>query len=78
MSATRQFVLYCAEAVCELTNARRAASRPVVMPPPMFVVCEICGKKFSKHSLGIHQKQCIKKAEASMVRAHSNSGHGER
>lgn len=37
------------------------------MPPPVFVVCEICGKKFSKRSLGIHQKQCLKKAESSMV-----------
>ncbi len=39
------------------------------MPPPVFVVCEICGKKFSKRSLGIHQKQCLKKAESSMVSA---------
>ncbi|KAA0157878.1 hypothetical protein FNF31_05691 [Cafeteria roenbergensis] len=37
------------------------------MPPPVFVVCEICGKKFSKRSLGIHQKQCLKKAESSMT-----------
>lgn len=48
------------------TLAARQTGAPI-MPPPMFVVCEICGKKFSKHSLGIHQKQCIKKAEASMV-----------
>ena len=35
------------------------------MPPPSTVVCEICGGKFSKHSLLIHQKQCATKRELS-------------
>jgi hypothetical protein len=35
------------------------------MPPPAFVVCELCHKKFGKHSLAIHMKQCIEKREAS-------------
>ena len=35
------------------------------MPPPSTVVCELCGGKFSKHSLVIHQKQCMVKRELS-------------
>lgn len=35
------------------------------MPPPQAIICEICGGKFSKHSLLIHQKQCAVKREAS-------------
>jgi hypothetical protein len=35
------------------------------MPPPSTVVCELCGGKFSKHSLVIHQKQCVVKRELS-------------
>ena len=37
------------------------------MPPPQSVVCEICGGKYSKHSLIIHQRQCVVKREASTV-----------
>jgi hypothetical protein len=35
------------------------------MPPPAAVVCELCGGKFSKHSLPIHQKACVVKRELS-------------
>lgn len=35
------------------------------MPPPLAIICEICGGKFSKHSLVIHQKACVAKREAS-------------
>ena len=35
------------------------------MPPPSTVVCELCGGKYSKHSLIIHQKQCVVKRELS-------------
>lgn len=35
------------------------------MPPPSAVICEICGGKYSKHSLAIHQKACVKKREES-------------
>ena len=35
------------------------------MPPPSTVVCELCGGKFSKHSLIIHQKACVVKREQS-------------
>ena len=35
------------------------------MPPPQSIVCEICGGKFSKHSLVIHQRQCVEKREKS-------------
>lgn len=37
----------------------------VEMPPPSVAICEICGGKFSKHSLAIHQKACVKKREES-------------
>jgi len=35
------------------------------MPPPIAVICEICGGKFSRHSLAIHQKACVVKREQS-------------
>ena len=35
------------------------------MPPPAFVLCELCHKKFGKSSIAIHMKQCIAKREAS-------------
>lgn len=35
------------------------------MNRPVTIVCEICGGKFSRHSLLIHQKQCVKKRELS-------------
>jgi hypothetical protein len=35
------------------------------MPPPSFVLCDLCHQKFSKHSLPIHLKACVAKREAS-------------
>ena len=35
------------------------------MPPPAFVVCELCHKQFGKTSIGIHMKACVAKREAS-------------
>jgi hypothetical protein len=35
------------------------------MPPPAPVLCPLCNGKFTKHSVDIHLKACVKKREAS-------------
>ena len=36
---------------------------------PQMITCYLCGKQFSSHSLPIHEKQCLKKHEASKAKA---------
>lgn len=64
--------LRCWQVFCSATNgllsdpfARLQHPLKRTMPPPSTVVCEICGGKFSKHSLIIHQRQCVEKREKS-------------
>ena len=37
------------------------------MPPPQPILCDLCGGKFFKNSIGIHQKQCAAKKIAQTV-----------
>ncbi|XP_032227259.2 zinc finger protein 474 [Nematostella vectensis] len=62
------------QALKELSKSQGRLGPPVVLgrlgPPkrPNMVPCYICGKEFIKHSLQVHEKQCLKKWDAAKIK----------
>ena len=50
-------------------SAQQLASSTNGLYRPQMITCYLCGKQFSSHSLPIHEKQCLKKCEASKEKA---------